>query len=118
MSNKVGRPLLFKTVEELERRIEEYFEYCEINEKPMTMSGLAYYLEIDRQTLINYKNRDEYFGTLKRAKQRVLMDTEERLQTAQQPTAGIIFSLKNNYNWTDKTEVEQKVEGVKFEFKR
>ena len=41
MSNKVGRPLLFKTVEELEKRIEEYFEYCEINEKPMTMSGLG-----------------------------------------------------------------------------
>lgn len=105
MSNKVGRPRLFNTVEELENRINEYFEYCEINEKPMTMSGLAYYLDVDRQTLINYKNREEFFDAIKKAKQRVLMDTEERLQTSQQPTAGIIFSLKNNYGWVDKQEI-------------
>ena len=114
----MGRPLLFKTEEELKRRIDEYFEYCEVNEKPMTMSGLAYYLEIDRQTLINYGKKEAYFGTVKRAKERVLMNTEERLQSSGQPTTGIIFALKNNYDWTDKKEVEQKVEGVNIVFKR
>lgn len=113
MANKVGRPLLFKTVEDLQNRINEYYEYCETNEKPLTMSGLAYYLKIDRQTLLNYGKKEEFFGTLKEAKDRVLMDTEERLQMIKQPTVGIIFSLKNNYGWADKQETEVKTEGVK-----
>ena len=111
--NLGGRPLIFKNEEELKERIEEYYDYCETHSKPLTMSGLAYYLKIDRQTLINYGKREQFFGTIKEAKERVLMDTEERLQTFQQPTAGIIFALKNNYSWTDKQETELKTEGVK-----
>lgn len=113
MANKVGRPLLFKTVEELQNRIEGYWEYCEEKEKPITMSGLAYYLDIDRNTLINYGNRDEFLGTIKKARARVQMDQDERMQTIGNPTAGIIFSLKNNFDWTDKKETEIKTEGVK-----
>ena len=76
------------------------------------MSGLAYYLKIDRQTLINYSKKEEFFGTIKDAKDRVLMNTEERLQTFQQPTAGIIFALKNNYDWTDKQEIKQEITNI------
>lgn len=102
----VGRKLIFETKEKLQSRIDEYFEYCETHEKPLTMSGLAYYLNVDRQTIINYANREEFFDTIKRARERVLMDTEERLQTSGQPTTGIIFALKNNYDWRDKVETE------------
>lgn len=107
---KVGRPLIFKDKEELKERIEEYFEYCEEREKPLTMSGLAYYLKIDRTTLINYGKREVFFDTIKQAKDRVLMDTEERLQTNGNPTVGIIFSLKNNYNWADKQEIKEETD--------
>ncbi len=102
----MGRPLIFKTKEELEAKVNEYFEYCEGYGKPLTMSGLAYFLNVDRQTIINYSNREDYFDTIKRARERVLMDTEERLQTSGQPTTGIIFALKNNYDWKDKVETE------------
>ena len=52
--SKVGRPKIFNDVKEVEEKINAYFNYCEEKEKPYTMSGLAYYLGISRQTLVNY----------------------------------------------------------------
>ena len=91
MPNKVGRPLLFKTVKEVEDKINEYFNYCDnrlingydnktneqfayISPEPYTMSGLAYYLGIDRKTLLNYSKKEEFFPTIKRARNKVEMD--------------------------------------------
>lgn len=104
---KKGRPLIFNNVEELEKKIQEYWDYCEEREKPYTISGLAYYLNTTRQTIFNYSRRDEFAPIIERARDRVLMDTEERLQeSGKNSTAGIIFSLKNNFKWTDKVEIE------------
>ena len=47
--NHGGRPLKFKTPEELEKRIEEYFEYAKENKEVPTVSGLAWYLDTNRQ---------------------------------------------------------------------
>ena len=44
----------YESVGELQSVIEEYFDFCDENEKPYTMSGLALALGISRQTLINY----------------------------------------------------------------
>ena len=106
-----GRPFYFKSEEELESKINEYWDYCELNERPKTYSGLAYYLGVTRQTLFNYGNREKYAHIIERAKACIEMDTEERLQIAGQPTAGIIFSLKNNFEgWSDKHEIKADVE--------
>lgn len=118
MANKVGRPLAFKSEKELNDKIKAYFERCEEKELPFTMSGLACWLEIDRSTLANYGKKDEYFDTIKRARMIVEASMEERMLKGDINTTGAIFSLKNNFKWTDKQEIEQKVEGVKFEFKR
>lgn len=104
---KKGRPLIFNNVEELEKKIQEYWDYCEEREKPYTISGLAYYLNTTRQTIFNYSRRDDFAPIIERARDRVLMDTEERLQeSGKNSTSGIIFSLKNNFKWTDKVEIE------------
>lgn len=100
-----GRPFTFKSPEELQKKINAYWEYCEENERPRTYTGLAYYLGVTRQTLFNYNKRDKFTPILDRAKARIEMDLDERLQTMGNSTAGIIFSLKNNYGWTDKTEI-------------
>jgi hypothetical protein len=120
--NPVGRPLLFKTNEELAKVIDEYFDWCDNRTKsiyikdlgdnmeisspaPYTMSGLARRLGIDRDTLLNYGKRDEYFGTIKDARERVQEDVETRLmETSNQ--SGAIFNLKNNFGWKDKTETD------------
>ena len=98
-----GRPPIFKSVEELQEKIDAYKEYLETSGKPPTIAGLAYYTGIDRQTLYNYKEKDEFFGTIKRFVNWILSTYEE--QAVEKGNAGIIFLMKN-YGYTDKQQVE------------
>lgn len=104
---EVGRPRAFKSVEEVEEKIKAYFDYCEEEEKPYTMSGLAYYLGIDRKTLLNYSKNEEYFHTIKKARDRVQMQLEENALSNKANPTFTIFNLKNNFDWKDKMEVEK-----------
>lgn len=116
-----GRPPIYNTVEELEPLVDEYFTFCDnriryvyskkrdkvvevIDPEPYTMAGLAYHLGMDRDTLLNYSKKKEFIGTIKRARDRVHLDVERRLMDG--AGAGAIFSLKNNFNWRDKSEQE------------
>ena len=101
---EVGRPRAFKSVEEVEKKINAYFNYCEEKEKPYTMSGLAYYLEVSRQTLVNYSYKDEYFDTIKKARDKVQMQLEENALSNKANPTFTIFNLKNNFDWKDKIE--------------
>jgi hypothetical protein len=121
--HNVGRPLAFKSVEDIKNKINEYFDYCDnrlvhgydnknnqefayISPEPYTMSGLAYYLGIDRKTLLNYCNKDEFFPTIKSARDRVEMDIERRMNDKNTFTPGLIFNAKNNFDWKDKNETD------------
>lgn len=104
---------LFKTDEELQEAITNYFEIecclTKINEddviKPPTMSGLALYLGFaDRHSLYDYKNNPFHSHTIKRAITEMERFAEETLLTGKQAT-GAIFWLKN-HRWTDKQEIE------------
>lgn len=99
-----GRPLKFTSEKELSQGIEEYFALKDIEEKPYTMSGLAYHLGVDRLTLLNYSKKEEFFNTVKRARERVEMWWEENLHG--NSVTGTIFNLKNNFGWRDKSEVD------------
>ncbi len=101
--NKGGRPPIFNTPDELQERIDDYKRYLKTSGKPPTIAGLAYYTGIDRQTLYNYKSKDEFFDTIKTFVQWVLMNYEE--QAVDKGNAGIIFLLKN-YGYQDKQETE------------
>ena len=118
-----GRPLKFKTVEELQVRIEAYFASCwkedplgmedPVMIKPFTIAGLAVFLNTSRQTLLNYEKNDKFFVTLKGAKDRIEAWAEEQLYRSKQ-VAGPIFNLKNNYSqWSDKQEHELSAPGGK-----
>lgn len=128
MPNPNGRPLLYKTPEEMKVVIDEYFDYCDnriqqvyspksegvievINPAPYTMSGLAYALGMDRRTLLDYSNRDKFLPTVKRARDRVESDVEARMNDRQTFTAGLIFNAKNNFGWVDKTETDVTTKG-------
>lgn len=128
MSNPVGRPLKYKTAKQLEEAIDDYFDYCDnrmtsvyikevgdnvqiSNPAPYTMSGLAYKLGIDRNTLLSYGNNDNFSALIKQARMKVQVDVEQRLMEGKNQ-AGAIFNLKNNFGWVDKTEVDNKHEMV------
>jgi hypothetical protein len=101
---QAGRPPKYKTAEELQKLIDQYWENLK-PEQPPTVTGLALALGMSRQDLINYQSRDEFFDTIKQAKQAVEEFNESRLITGNS-VAGVIFNLKNNFNWKDKTEQE------------
>lgn len=170
MSNRVPtglpfkKPLKFKTVGELEAKIDAYFEslydyardmygnrlkdkdykapedgsdannpragFVMKRVKVATVTGLAVYLDTTRETLLDYESgmyddRDvegntieldesqqewneqvrKYSDTIKRAKLMIYEDTEQQLYRPGAAT-GAIFSLKNNYNWRDRKDLE------------
>lgn len=105
----VGRPNKFKSVEEMEQAIQEYFDYCYEQDKPYTISGLACALDTTRRTLLDYQEQDEFSHTIKKAKAKIEAYNEELLYSKDVPTVGVIFNLKNNYDWKDKQEIEADV---------
>lgn len=106
--SKVGNTnaLKYKTAEELQKGIDRYFQECDEKEKPYTMSGLAFSLDIDRRTLTNYSNKESFFPLIKKAKQKVEQQLEENALMGKANATFTIFNLKNNYGWQDKTEVQ------------
>lgn len=135
----VGCPRKFTSVKKLQKKIDSYFASCWDNipifgakgpimiddienpgqkkqltqrqqVKPYTITGLANALELTRQGLLDYENRDEFADTIKRAKGLVEQYAEEQL-FMQKNATGAIFNLKNNYGWKDKTEQELTVKG-------
>lgn len=98
-----GRPPKYKKKEEIQELIDKYFYDCDKNDEPYTVTGLALALNMSRQDLINYSNKEEFFDTIKKAKLKVENYLEKRLIKDNSCT-GIIFNLKNNYGWKDKQE--------------
>lgn len=100
----LGRPPKYATPEEMQEAIDAYFAECYSNEEPPTVSGLAYHLGMSTEAFRNYGEKDAFLATVKRAKQRVEIALEKRLN--ENAPTGAIFSLKNNFGWKDKTEQE------------
>lgn len=65
----------FKSVEEYEKSIEEYFA----NEPKPTITGLALHLDCDVETIKNYTEKDEFSRPTKKAYLRVQNSYEKRL---------------------------------------
>ena len=107
--------LKYKSEEELSKGIEEYFEDCKKREKPYTMSGLAVWLGITRQTLVNYSHKDKFFPLIKKAKERVQAQIEENAIDGTFNTTFAIFSLKANYKWDDGNKVNVDINHPKTE---
>lgn len=105
--NKGGRPKKYTDVEVMQEKIDLYFENCKAEGRPYTITGLALALDLDRKSLLNYSEDDKFFHTIKKAKEKVEAYAEERLYESN--VTGVIFNLKNNFGWKDKTEVENNI---------
>ena len=118
--NKGGRPFKFTDPDKLDAQIEDFFKWCSENKRIPTVTGLAVHLDTDRLTLLHYENsldnpaydkldydvKVQLINSIKRAKQRVESEYEQALFN-NNSAVGAIFTLKNNYKWVDKQEVEQ-----------
>lgn len=99
-----GRPMLWKNEKELEDKIEECKKWCIENEKPFSLSRLAYFVGCSRATLVNYSNKEPFFETIEKAKRLSETGIEDILLSGK-AQVGAIFSLKNNFGWKDSKEV-------------
>lgn len=120
----MARPRKYKTAEEMQVIIDEYFKECEgkvlkdesgeiifdkyyqpvvIGRKPPTVTGLALALGFaTRLSLINYQGKKEFVNTITQAKSYVEAYTEGRLFD-RDGVNGAKFSLANNFKgWRDK----------------
>lgn len=94
-----GRPPKWKTVEELQEKVDEYFKVTPPNE--VTITGLALHLDTTRETLCDYGKKDMFSDAIKNAKYRVALEYEKDLR--RKGRSGDIFALKN-FGWTDKQD--------------
>lgn len=126
---KTGRPVKYTDATVMQAKIDLYFLACKVNQKKAkieeleldqdqidtieqiedifpTVTGLALCLDMTRQGLIDYENKKDPLlaDTVKKAKARVEGFLEQRLY--HNNATGVIFNLKNNYKWVDKSEKE------------
>lgn len=116
-----GRPPTYKTAEELQERIDDYFENG-VNKRKMivgrgatkkvveipipTITGLVLHCGFsDRSSFYDYGKKPEFTYTIKNARTRMESIYEEMMHSAPNP-AGAIFALKN-FGWKDKIELEE-----------
>lgn len=104
-----GRPALFRTPEELEVKVAEYFESLKETKRPPTITGLVLYLGFEsRQSFYDYQAKEDFSYAIKKARTRIENEYEVNL-SGRNPT-GSIFALKN-MGWADKTEVDHTTKG-------
>jgi len=96
-----GRPPRFKSVDELEKLLDEFIYSGE----PITMTGLALHLGfINRQSMYDYEAKPEFTCAIKKA--RAMVENSYELALAKgNGNAGHIFALKN-FGWSDRTQQE------------
>ena len=110
---KIGRPLKFQSVKELQKQIDSYFDGCEASGEPVTVTGLCLALDTSRETVCDYQEKDAFSDTINRAKMRCMNYAEKQLYLARSAN-GPIFALKN-FGWTDRREVDVSSGEVRYE---
>lgn len=108
----MGRKKLYSSANDMQKIIDKYFVECDEKQKPYTMSGLAYALDMDRKSLLNYSKDKEFFPTIKRAKEKVEQQLEENALMGKANSTFTIFNLKNNYGWKDQVEIKEESNGI------
>lgn len=136
----VGRPRKYKTIEELQKQIQYYFDsitrdtyrvirknigtddepeyidepylnnareqviYTEFIKQPSVI-GLCLFLNISRDTLIEYEKKEIFVDTIREARRIIVEQKLEMLPTMKNPR-GLMFDLSANYGMHEKTEVK------------
>ena len=117
---RTGCPPKYKTKEEMQEIIDQYFKECEgrpyimddgqplmdkngelilFDQHPPTVTGLALALGFtSRQALLNYQAKKDFVDTVTRAKARCEEYAEQRLYD-RDGAKGAEFSLKYNFKW-------------------
>jgi transcriptional regulator with XRE-family HTH domain len=121
----MGRPLEYKSQEELESKVDEYFNQCDKNiikkqhvtgkgitivetPEPYTVAGLADHLGVTRETLCEWqKNNDKPFSdTITRAKQKIERYNITYSMAGCYDSRIAALNLSSNFGYSDKKETK------------
>lgn len=106
MSN-VGRPPVYKSPKELDKKIQEYLDETTEKKLPLTISGLCYHCGFEsRQSFYAYEKKPEFSYTIKRA--RLAIEVSYEMSLHKQSVSGAIFALKN-LGWIDEQTISHEV---------
>jgi len=130
----VGRLPFYPDPEEMQKKIDEYFDYCDAGEEievyskkqqevvkmvqkiPYTVPGLSHYLGFaSRQSFQDYEKKgkrdnatkkDKLFSfTIARARQRIEQQRNEGALMGRQEPRFSQFDLKENFGWKDQQDL-------------
>jgi hypothetical protein len=108
IAKSVGKPLTVSSPEELFNTFKDFLAYCEAKGKPVTVSGFCCYIDAWRGLLYEYSKKPEYSHTIKKIRMYIENDLEEKAMQDNCNVTFAIFSMKNNFDWTDKTQNDNK----------
>jgi DNA-packaging protein gp3 len=119
-----GHPPLYKTPEEMQPKIEEYFSICDAHEKiilsklgfpmkcadpePYTIAGLCYHLGYASHSALAdlAHDRPEFSETVTRARLKIESQRSKNLVNPDTRNAnGIKFDLTNNFGWRESSDL-------------
>lgn len=116
VKKNVGRPPKYETPEELLDKALEYFDYCDQHRKGRFNSAhLRLWLGLTKENWLDYKQRPNFFTTIRAIEAYYEGDYEDKLMWAGS-TQGAIFKLKNLCKWTDEVVQHQNITEVKAKF--
>lgn len=102
------KPPKYKSAEQVQELIDNYFQDCDAKDKPYTITGLAYALYTTRKTLLDYQYKqqihvdskiaDKISDAITRAKQRCEVYANEALYDKCK-ARGAERDLQVNYDW-------------------
>jgi len=103
---EIGRPKKLNDPKELYDGIEEYKKHCKENKEPFTIIGLAVFMDMAKDTIIEYGKKEEFSDPYKKA----MNIAEEHLVkyslTGKYNPTVSIFLMKNNHGYADKQEIK------------
>lgn len=132
LGNDGGRPAMFETPEQAQKKIEKYFETIkgkfhmethpetqlefrvwDIEPEPATITGLALFLGFEsRQSLYDYEKKEGFTCIIKKARLRVEHEYEKKLNYDK--CTGAVFALKN-MGWSDRMDLQQTSTNINYE---
>jgi hypothetical protein len=100
-------PINIKNPHEVEHRIDEYFDFCEMNDKPPNMVGIAAWLGVNRKTLQQWKDGDysEMTPIIQRAVMVVEQTLVEQVQDNPKASVGGMFLLKSMFHYKEQQDI-------------
>ena len=107
MSNIISynpESIAIETKEDMINAISSYFSTIAELNTPPTVSGLGIVLGLSRYQLKSFPKDNEFYPIIRKALQ-FIEDYSERQLFEPKPPTGVMFALKNNFDWQDKQDI-------------